>query len=454
MIFLTSQAVTLFGSTLVQMAIVWYVTLNTGKGAWIAAFTVMSYLPQFLISFLGGVWADRYNKKALIIGADSGIAVITLAMWFVLPYIDENSLMLPLLLAMSALRSVGAGIQTPAVNAVLPQLVPEEDLMRYNGINATMQSVVQFAVLLTLFPVTAFAEENAGGVYYDGPNKICIEKDFVFTYRIDEGLTSGVSYIGIGDNHMPVSVSVSGQTYTVTGGEITTCIDSDKNHICDICGKTLSRHTGLKATCTGKAVCTYCGKEYGEIDSTNHNLEKISAQDATVTGTGNKEYWHCLYCGKYFSDGNGANKIELGDALIEKLPPEITEGKGQSLNAGEKKELTFRSNAAYSDFIRLELDGKTLDEENYAKKEGSIIVTLKADYVATLSAGEHTIGIVSESGTATTTFTVKATPAVDDGTKSPQTGDNSMMWLWVALLFVSGAGIAGATVYTKRKKAK
>ena len=53
--------------------------------------------------------------------------------------------MLPLLLVMSALRSVGAGIQTPAVNAVLPQLVAQEDLMRYNGINATMQSVVQFA---------------------------------------------------------------------------------------------------------------------------------------------------------------------------------------------------------------------------------------------------------------------------------------------------------------------
>ncbi len=144
-IFLTSQAVTLFGSTLVQMAIVWYVTLNTGEGAWIAAFTVASYLPQFLISFLGGVWADRYNKKALIIGADAGIAVITLAMWLCMPYLGETSLMLPLLLAMSALRSIGAGIQTPAVNAVLPLLVPQEDLMRYNGINATMQSVVQFA---------------------------------------------------------------------------------------------------------------------------------------------------------------------------------------------------------------------------------------------------------------------------------------------------------------------
>ena len=62
-------------------------------------------------------------------------------------------------------------------------------------------------------------------------------------------------------------------------------------------------------------------------------------------------------------------------------------------------------------------------------KEGSTIVTLKADYVATLSAGEHTIGIVSTSGTATTTFTVNAKTAADNDMNSPQTGDNSMMWL-------------------------
>lgn len=66
-------------------------------------------------------------------------------MWLCLPYLGDEHLMLPLLLVMSALRSIGAGIQTPAVNAVLPQLVAQEDLMRYNGINATMQSVVQFA---------------------------------------------------------------------------------------------------------------------------------------------------------------------------------------------------------------------------------------------------------------------------------------------------------------------
>ena len=52
MLFLISQCITLFGSTLVQMAIIWYATIRTSSGAWVAAFTVCSYLPQFLISFI------------------------------------------------------------------------------------------------------------------------------------------------------------------------------------------------------------------------------------------------------------------------------------------------------------------------------------------------------------------------------------------------------------------
>ena len=213
-------------------------------------------------------------------------------------------------------------------------------------------------------------------------------------------------------------------------------------------------HTGGTATCTSKAVCEYCDEEYGELDSTNHNLEKIPAKDATVTATGNKEYWHCKDCGKYFADEKGTNEIKFDDTVISKLSPEIIEGKGQSITAGEKKELTFKSNAAFSDFVRVELDGKTLDEKNYTVKEGSTVVTLKADYVATLSVGEHTIGIVSTNGTATTTFTVNAKAVVDNDTNSPQTGDNSYMALWIALLFVSGAGVIGITVYGKKKRAK
>lgn len=51
-LFLVSQSITLFGSTLVQMAIVWYATVATGSGAWVAAFSVCSYLPQFAVSFI------------------------------------------------------------------------------------------------------------------------------------------------------------------------------------------------------------------------------------------------------------------------------------------------------------------------------------------------------------------------------------------------------------------
>ena len=142
--FFISQSITLFGSQVVQMAIVWYVTLQTSSGSWIAAFSICSYLPQILVTFPGGAWADRYDRKLLIIGADAGIAVITLGMFLLIPQISERGTLLRALLAMSGLRSIGAGIQFPAVNAVIPQIVPKESLMRYNSINAVLQSTVQF----------------------------------------------------------------------------------------------------------------------------------------------------------------------------------------------------------------------------------------------------------------------------------------------------------------------
>ena len=144
-LFLASQCITLFGSMIVQMSIIWYVTLKTSSGGWVAAFTICSYLPQFLISFFAGVWADRYNRKKLIVLADGVITIATLIMFLVMPMISSDFVLLSALLVISIVRSIGAGIQTPAVNAVIPQLVPEEYLMKYNGINATMQSIVQFA---------------------------------------------------------------------------------------------------------------------------------------------------------------------------------------------------------------------------------------------------------------------------------------------------------------------
>ncbi len=264
----------------------------------------------------------------------------------------------------------------------------------------------------------------------------------------------GYPVVAVADNSLLSKIS----SHTCVGGTAT----CQTKAICGICKQEYgdyAKHTLIKteakdATCTEDGntaywTCSVCNKYFSDENGTNeiaenswvikaaHTLTKTEAKGATVTETGNKEYWHCKDCGKYFTDENGENEIELDDTITQKLPPEIIDGIGQSITEGEKKELSFTSNAAFSDFIRVELDGKTLDEKNYTVKEGSTVVTLKADYAAALSAGEHTIGIVSESGIATATFTVSEKTAADDDT-NPPTGDNSHMALWIALLFVSG----------------
>ncbi|MBO0459443.1 MFS transporter [Enterococcus hulanensis] len=143
-LFIISQGITLFGSSIVQMAIIWQVALETSSGFWLTVLTLSSTIPQMILSFFGGVWADRYSRKRLIILADAGIAVVTLVLALIFMF-GKTANILPLLVLVSALRSVGSGIQTPAVSAVIPQIVPEEQLIRYNGINSSMMAIVQFA---------------------------------------------------------------------------------------------------------------------------------------------------------------------------------------------------------------------------------------------------------------------------------------------------------------------
>jgi len=155
--FLSSQAITLFGSMLVQFTMVWYLTLKTSSGVWVSALTICSFVPQFLISFVSGVWADRYSKKMLIIISDSVIAVATLALVLMIPHIANDEVVFMALLITSAIRSLGAGVQTPAVNSMIPLLVPKEHLMRFNGINATVQSVVQFTAPAAAAAILTFS---------------------------------------------------------------------------------------------------------------------------------------------------------------------------------------------------------------------------------------------------------------------------------------------------------
>ena len=228
-----------------------------------------------------------------------------------------------------------------------------------------------------------------------------------------------------------------------------------------------------------------------------HDLKKTEAKDATCTADGNIPYWYCESCGKYFSDENATDEITLAETVVpaaghgetelknqkdatcteagytgdkvcavcgeilekgETIPklahdykdgkctvcgaidstfkPVITAGANSTWQKGTKDGLSFTSNAAYKYFQKVQVDGKDLDVSNYTVKEGSTIVTLKAEYLETLSVGKHTLAIVSETGTATTEFTVKAA-AVTDDTQSPQTGDDSNIALWIAVLLAA-----------------
>ena len=136
--------------------------------------------------------------------------------------------------------------------------------------------------------------------------------------------------------------------------------DKDKNHICDYCGKEITNHSGGKATCTEKAVCETCNEPYGEIDGASHaDLRHIEAKTATKDAEGNVEYWYCEACNKYYSDEAATKEIKKTDTVTAKLP---------------------------------------------------------------------------------------------DISKSPQTGNNGSLMLWIALLFISGGVMKGVTAFDKLKK--
>ena len=157
-LFLVSQNISLFGSSVVGFAIVWYITLETSSGTWMMLSTVCSMAPQVLISLFGGVWADRHNRKILIMLSDGFIALATLVLAVSFLSGLQN---IWLLLAASVVRSIGAGIQTPAVGAIYPQLVPVEHLTKVQGVNQTLNSV-----LLLLSPAVGGAVLGSFGIVW------------------------------------------------------------------------------------------------------------------------------------------------------------------------------------------------------------------------------------------------------------------------------------------------
>ncbi len=155
-LYIIGQFVSMFGSMIVQHAITWQITLETKSGVIMTLFTCAALLPMTLISPFAGVWADRYNRKYLIIISDGCIALITLGLAVAYNLGYQN---IWLMFIVVIARSFGQGIQQPAVSAMIPQIVPAESLQRFNGIQSSIQSLNMFVApmaagaLLSFMPI-------------------------------------------------------------------------------------------------------------------------------------------------------------------------------------------------------------------------------------------------------------------------------------------------------------
>ena len=176
--------------------------------------------------------------------------------------------------------------------------------------------------------------------------------------------------------------------------------------------------------------CTVCKTKGDEAD---HAFEWKLDKEATVTEAGVK-HEECKVC--------GYKKTAIA---IDKLAPSIIDGRNAKWNKGGENNLTFKSDAAFSDFVEVLVDGKTITAENYEKREGSIIIELKASYLETLAEGEHTLTIRSASGDATTKFTVEAEIV------SPPTGSTNV-WVWIIIGVVALGVGAAVDVFIIRKR--
>ena len=178
--------------------------------------------------------------------------------------------------------------------------------------------------------------------------------------------------------------------------------------------------------------CTVCKTKGDEAD---HAFEWKIDREPTVTEAGAK-HERCTVC--------GYNKTKT-PVIIDKLAPSITDGRNAKWGKGDENGLTFKSDAAFSDFVEVLVDGKTVAAENYEKREGSIVIQLKASYLATLAEGEHTLTIRSASGDATTKFTIEAEVV-------PPAPESTNAWVWIVVGVVALGACAAVVVFIIRKR--
>ncbi|MFV0394100.1 MAG: MFS transporter [Coprobacillaceae bacterium] len=159
-IYMISQIITMLGSSIVSLSIIWYITLQTNSEISVAGITITTFLPQALIMLVGGVIADRFPVKRIIILSDVFIAGATLCL-ALLYFLGYQSIVW--IYIFNTLRSLGTGIQLPASKSILPLFISEEQLLCANSYSTSIWSIIQLispglgGLALSLLPL--------GGIY-------------------------------------------------------------------------------------------------------------------------------------------------------------------------------------------------------------------------------------------------------------------------------------------------
>lgn len=134
----TGQAFSLFGSALVQFALIWWLTQESGSATVLAVATLVGMLPQIVIGPFAGALVDRWNRRVIMIAADATIAVFSLLLAYLFA---TGTVQIWHIYVIMAVRALGGAFHYPAMAASTPLMVPGEHLTRVNGLNQALQGI-------------------------------------------------------------------------------------------------------------------------------------------------------------------------------------------------------------------------------------------------------------------------------------------------------------------------
>jgi DHA3 family macrolide efflux protein-like MFS transporter len=147
----------MLGSLIVGFVITWWLTVETGSAVILSISTFLMFIPQIVVTPFSGVLSDRWNKKAIIAISDTMQALVTMMLFGFFLLGIQN---IWLILGVNTFRAALFAFQLPAVQSLIPTMVPKDNLSRVNGFNFLFSGLiftvgpVIAATLLSFFPIT------------------------------------------------------------------------------------------------------------------------------------------------------------------------------------------------------------------------------------------------------------------------------------------------------------